>query len=398
MLVKFFFFLRHAGLPVSVTEFLALLDGLDHRLVTGKLDDFYRLARTALVKDESRYDLFDRAFGAFFEGVEAQFDLIAGEIPDDWLKATARKLLSDEERAKIDKLGGFDELMKTLAERLQEQEARHEGGNKWIGTGGTSPFGHSGYHPEGVRIGGRGEHKKAVNVWQRREFRNLDSDVTLGTRNLKLAMRRLRRFARRGNADQFSVGDTIDATARNGGLLDLKFRAPRRNEVKVLLFFDVGGSMDPYIRTCEELFSAARTEFKNLEYYYFHNFFYERVWRDNQRKRSTIKSLVDLTRTYAEDYKIIIVGDATMSPYEITHPGGSVEHYNEEAGAVWFKRLLSAFPNVVWLNPEARESWGYTPSIKLVNELIDQRMYPLTLRGLDDAIKRLRQTGVSARV
>ncbi|MFK8016482.1 MAG: VWA domain-containing protein [Gammaproteobacteria bacterium] len=398
MLVKFFFFLRQAGLPVSLTEFLALLDGLNHRLVTGRLDDFYRLARVALVKDESRYDLFDRAFGAFFEGVELQFGLIAGEVPEEWLKSTARKLLTDAEKAQIESLGGFDKLMETLAERLAEQKERHEGGNKWIGTGGTSPFGHGGYHPEGVRIGGKGRHGRAVNVWERRDYRNLDSDRSLGTRNLKLALRKLRRFARDGVADQFNVDDTIEATARNGGLLDLKFVAPRRNRIKVLLFFDVGGSMDPHVRTCEELFSAARSEFKNLEYFYFHNFFYERVWRDNQRRMNSPTPLLELTRTYGRDYKVIVVGDATMSPYEITHPGGSVEHYNEEAGAVWFTRLLKAFPNAVWLNPEAEQAWSYTPSVKLIREMVDQRMYPMTLRGLDDAIKRLRQTGLTATV
>jgi len=395
MLVRFFFFLRKAGLPVSITEFLALLDALDHRLVLGRLDDFYRLARITLVKDESRYDLFDRAFGAFFEGVEMHFDLIAGEVPDDWLRAAAQAYLSDEDKARIDALGGFDKLMETLAERLREQTERHEGGSKWIGTGGTSPFGHGGYHPEGVRIGGKGRHGKAVNVWQRREYRNLDAERTLGTRNLKLALRKLRRFARDGAPDQFDVDDTIDATARNGGLLDLKFVAPRRNQVKVLLFFDVGGSMDPYVRTCEELFSAARTEFKNMEYFYFHNFFYERVWRDNDRRMSSPTPLLDITRTYGRDYKLIIVGDATMSPYEITYPGGSVEHVNAEAGAVWFKRLLTAFPNAIWLNPEPEQSWSYTPSVKLVREMLEQRMYPMTLSGLDSAIKRLRQAGVA---
>lgn len=395
MLVRFFFFLRQAGLPVSITEFLALLDALDHRLVLGRIDDFYRLARLILVKDESRYDLFDRAFGAFFEGVEMHFEMIAGEIPEDWLRGVAQAYLSDEEKARIDTLGGFDKLMETLAQRLREQGERHEGGSKWIGTGGTSPFGHGGYHPEGVRIGGKGRHGKAVNVWQRREYRDLDGERQLGTRNLKMALRKLRRFARDGAPDQFDVDDTIDATARNGGLLDLKFVAPRRNQVKVLLFFDVGGSMDPYVRTCEELFSAARAEFSNMEYFYFHNFFYERVWRDNDRRISSPTGLLDITRTYGRDYKLIIVGDATMSPYEITYPGGSVEHFNEEAGAVWFTRLLASFPNAVWLNPEPQASWSYTPSVKIVREMMDQRMYPMTLDGLDDAIKRLRQTGVA---
>lgn len=395
MLVKFFFFLREAGLPVSLTEFLALLDGLDHRLVTGRLDDFYRLARVTLVKDESRYDRFDQAFNAFFEGVELKFEMITGDIPDDWLKAAARRLLTPQERAQIQKLGGFDDLMKTLAQRIAEQRGRHEGGNRWIGTGGTSPFGHGGFHPEGVRIGGRGEHGNAVNVWQNREYRNLADDRMLGTRNVKLALRRLRRFARQGRADQFSVDDTIDATARNGGLLDIKYRPPRRNEIKVLLFFDVGGSMDPYVRTCEDLFSAARSEFRHLEYFYFHNCVYERVWKNNERRRSSTLPVHDLTRTFSDEYKVIVVGDATMSPYEITHPGGSVEHFNEEPGAVWLRRLLAGFPNAVWLNPEPESTWDYTPSVKLIQELMDQRMFPMTLAGLDDAMARLRQTGVA---
>ncbi|MEO1576260.1 MAG: VWA domain-containing protein, partial [Pseudomonadota bacterium] len=277
---------------------------------------------------------------------------------------------------------------------LVEQTKRHEGGNRWIGTGGTSPFGHGGFHPEGVRIGGKGEHGNAVNVWQNREYRNLADDRMLGTRNVKMALRRLRRFARQGRPDQFSIGDTIDATARNGGLLDIKYRAPRRNQIKVLLFFDVGGSMDPYVRICEDLFSAARSEFRHLEYFYFHNCIYERVWRDNDRRRSSTLPLYEVTRTYNDEYKVIVVGDATMSPYEITHPGGSVEHFNEEAGGLWLRRLLAAYPNAVWLNPEPESAWGYTPSVKLIRDLMDQRMYPMTLSGLDDAMARLRQTGV----
>lgn len=396
MLVKFFLFLRRAGLPVSLTEFLALLDGLDQRVAAANIDEFYLLARASLVKDESRYDLFDQAFGAFFEGVEKHFDVIAGEIPENWLTATAARLFSDEEKAQIEALGGFEALMEKLAERLRDQQERHEGGNKWIGTGGTSPFGHSGYNPEGVRIGGAGGNRSAVKVWEKRAYRNLDSEVELGTRNIKVALRRLRRFAREGARDQFDLDDTIDSTARNGGLLDIRFVAEKHNAVKVLLFLDVGGSMDPHVRTCEELFSAAKSEFKNLEYFYFHNFIYERVWRDNRRRESAPTSLLEVTRKYGRDYKVIIVGDATMSPYEITHPGGSIEHWNEEAGAAWLARLLHAFPNSVWINPEPRRSWDYTPSVKIVRELMSDRMYGLTLSGLDEAIKRLLKAGVSA--
>ena len=396
MLVRFFLALRAAGLPVSLTEFLALLEGLDRRIVTAGIDEFYLLARTALVKDESRYDLFDRAFGAFFEGTEMRFDALAADVPADWLRAEMQRLLSDEEKQRIEKLGGFEALMEALAERLAEQKERHAGGNRWIGTGGTSPFGHGGYHPEGVRIGGKGGNRSAVKVWQQRHYRNLDDSRELGTRNIKVALRKLRRFARDGAADQFDLSGTIASTAKNAGLLDIRYRAERRNAIKVLLFLDVGGSMDPHVRLCEELFSAATSEFRNLEYFYFHNFLYERVWRDNQRRTSTLTSLTDVTRKYGRDYKLIFVGDATMSPYEITQPGGSIEHWNEEAGAAWFVRLLRAFPSAIWLNPEPEQSWVYTPSVKLVRELIDDRMYALTLAGLDAGIRRLRRAALPA--
>lgn len=318
------------------------------------------------------------------------FDLLGGAIPDEWLRREMEKLLSDEEKAKIASLGGFEELMETLKKRLEEQKERHQGGNKWIGTGGTSPFGNSGFNPEGVRIGGEGGQKRAAKVWEKREFKNLDDEVELGTRNIKVALRKLRKFARQGSPDVLDIDDTISSTARNAGWLDIKMVPERHNAVKVLLFLDVGGSMDPHVKVCEELFSAAKTEFKHLEYYYFHNFLYESVWKDNRRRHAERIPLFDVLRKYTPDYKVIFVGDATMSPYEILYPGGSVEHWNEEAGAVWFKRLMDAYPRTVWLNPEHEDRWEYTPSIVAARELLGpDRMFTLTLSGLDKAIRRL---------
>lgn len=390
MLIDFFLTLRAAGLKPGLGEFLSLLEGLRQHVAIYSLDDFYLLARMALVKDEAQYDRYDRAFTAYFNGVGSAFEGWGGTIPDDWLRREMEKLLSDEEKAKIEALGGFDALMETLKQRLAEQEGRHAGGNKWVGTGGTSPFGNGGYNPEGVRIGGEGGQKRAVKVWEKREFRNLDDSVELGTRNIKVALRKLRRFARDGAAETFDLDGTITSTARNAGWLDIRMQPERRNAVKVLLFLDVGGSMDPHARLCEELFSAARSEFKHLEHYYFHNFIYESVWRDNRRRHSERIPLFDVLHRYTPDYKLIFVGDATMSPYEIAHPGGSVEHWNEEAGAVWFQRLTKAYPRCVWLNPEAETRWSHTPSIALARELIGQdRMFPLTLSGMDLAIKRL---------
>ncbi|MDH3586750.1 MAG: VWA domain-containing protein, partial [Gammaproteobacteria bacterium] len=312
------------------------------------------------------------------------------ELPDDWLLKQAELLLSEEERARIESLGGFDELMKALRERLEEQDERHEGGSKWIGTAGTSPFGAHGYNPEGVRIGQHGSrHRSAVKVWDRREYRNLDDSVELGTRNIKVALRRLRKFAREGAADQLDLKDTIDKTARNAGLLDIRMVPERHNAVKVLLCLDIGGSMDDHVRACEELFSAASSEFKHLEYFYFHNFVYESLWKDNRRRLSERVPLLDITHKYGADYKLIFVGDATMSPYEIVYAGGSVEHWNEEPGAVWIKRLLNTYHKAIWLNPEPRERWDFTPSIKLTREIMDDRMFPLTISGLDDGIKAL---------
>jgi uncharacterized protein with von Willebrand factor type A (vWA) domain len=390
MLIPFFYKLREGGMKTSVTELLTLLEAMQAGLAGESVDDFYYLARASLVKDETHLDRFDRIFGAYFKGVEDSLTDLMQEIPDDWLTAQAELMLSEEERAQIEALGGFEALMQALQERLDEQDDRHEGGNRWIGTAGTSPFGAYGYNPEGVRIGQKGSrNRSAVKVWDQRGYRNLDDSIELGTRNIKVALRRLRKFAREGAADQLDLDDTIDKTARNAGLLDIRLVPERHNAVKVLLCLDIGGSMDDHVRICEELFSAARTEFKHLEYFYFHNFIYESLWKDNHRRHAEKTPTLDIMHKYASDYKLIFVGDATMSPYEIVYAGGSVEHWNEEPGAVWMQRLLRTFPKAVWLNPESRERWDYTPSTKLVRELIDDRMYPLTLAGLDDAIKTL---------
>jgi len=390
MLIPFFYKLREGGMKTSITELLTLLEAMRSGLAGQSIDDFYYLARASLVKDESHLDRFDRIFGAYFKGVEDSLADLMQEIPEDWLKAQAELMLSEEERAQIESLGGFEALMQALQERLDEQDGRHEGGNRWIGTAGTSPFGAYGHNPEGVRIGQKtSRNRSAVKVWDRRDYRNLDDSLELGTRNIKVALRRLRKFAREGAADQLDLDDTIDKTARNAGLLDIRLVPERHNAVKVLLCLDIGGSMDDHVRVCEELFSAARTEFKHLEYFYFHNFIYESLWKDNRRRHAEKTPTLDIMHKYASDYKLIFVGDATMSPYEIVYAGGSVEHWNEEPGAVWMQRLLGTFPKAVWLNPESRDRWDYTPSTKLVRELIDDRMYPLTLAGLDDAIKKL---------
>jgi uncharacterized protein with von Willebrand factor type A (vWA) domain len=390
MLIRFFMMLRASGLPVSITEFLALLEGLQARLVGLSVDDFYWLARTVLVKDERHFDRFDQVFGAHFRGIEQAFEAVMADIPADWMRKNLELSLSDEDKARIAALGGWDALMETLRRRLAEQRARHEGGSKWIGTGGTSPFGADGYNPEGVRIGQQGSrNRRAVKVWDRREFANLDDSIGLGTRNVKLALRRLRRFARQGAAEQLDLDGTIDSTARRAGLLDIRMVPERHNAIKVLLFLDVGGSMDDHVRICEELFSAARGEFKHLEYFYFHNFVYESVWKDNRRRHTERTRTVEVMRTYGRDYKLVVVGDATMSPYEIVQPGGSIEHWNEEPGSAWMRRLLSNYPRHVWLNPEPRERWDWTPSVKITRELFEDRMFPLTLDGLDRAMKSL---------
>ena len=390
MLLPFFYMLRQGGMKTSITEWLALLEAMQKGLAGQSVDDFYYLARTTLVKDESELDRFDRIFGAYFQGVEDSLSDLFQALPDEWLRRESELLLTEEERAQIEAMGGFEALMQALKERLEEQENRHEGGNRWIGTAGTSPFGAYGYNPEGVRMGQDGSrHRRAAKVWDKREYRNLDDSLELGTRNIKVALRRLRKFAREGAADQLDLDDTIDKTARNAGLLDIRMVPERHNAIKVLLCLDIGGSMDDHIRICEEMFSAARSEFKHLEYFYFHNFIYESMWKDNRRRQTEKTPTLDITHKYGPDYKLIFVGDATMSPYEIVYAGGSVEHWNEEPGAVWIKRLLNAYPKAVWLNPEPEQRWEYTPSTKLVREIMDERMFPLTIRGLDDAIREL---------
>jgi len=390
MLVEFFHRLRAGGLPVSLTEFLTLLEALQRRVAGFSVEDFYFLARAALIKDERHFDRFDRVFGAYFQGQEAVFDALAGEIPLEWLRKHAELELSDEDKRRIEALGGWEALMQTLRQRLQEQREAHHGGSKWIGTGGTSPFGAYGYNPEGVRIGQDGSRQgRAVKVWDRREYRNLDDDIELGTRNLKLALRRLRRFAREGAAEELDLDDTIAATARRAGLLDLRMVPERHNAVKVLLFLDVGGSMNPHVQVCEELFSAARAEFKHLEHFYFHNCPYESLWRDNRRRHAERIPTMQVLHTYGHDHKLVFVGDASMSPYEIMMAGGSVEHWNEESGATWMQRLLGAFPHAVWLNPVPEQHWDYTASIRVLNDIMGGRMFTLTLDGLERAIAAL---------
>ena len=391
MLIPFFFMLRDGGMKTSITELLTLLEAMKKGVAGTNVNDFYYLARATLVKDESQLDKFDRIFAVFFKGIEDSLADLFQDIPDEWLQHRAELMLSDEERAQIEAMGGFEELMKALQERLAEQDERHEGGNKWIGTAGTSPFGAYGFNPEGVRMGQAGSrNRSAVKVWDKRQYRNLDDSVELGTRNIKVALRRLRKFAREGAADQLDLKDTIDKTARNAGLLDIRMVPEKHNAVKVLLCLDIGGSMDDHIRICEETFSAASSEFKHLEYFYFHNFIYESLWKDNRRRHSEKTSTFDITHKYGSDYKLVFVGDATMSPYEIMYAGGSVEHWNEDPGAVWIKRLLNTYPKAIWLNPEPQGRWDYTPSIKLTRELMDDRMYPLTISGLDEGIKALR--------
>ena len=390
MLVKFFYQLRSAGLPVSVTEFLTLLEAMKNGLGSGDVDEFYYLARSTLVKNEAHFDRFDKVFGDYYRGIESVFGPDPVQLPDDWLRRQAELFLSPEERQRIESLGGFEELMDALKQRLEEQKKRHQGGNRMIGTAGTSPFGAYGFNPEGVRIGQDGSrHRRGAKVWDRREYRNLDDDVQLGTRNIKIALRRLRRFARQGAEEELDLDDTIRSTARQGGLLDIRMVPERHNAIKVLLFLDIGGSMDDHVRLCEELFSAARSEFKHLEYFYFHNCVYESVWRDNRRRHAARTPTMEVLRTYGRDYKLIFVGDATMSPYEIIYPGGSVEHWNEEPGSLWMQRLLDTYGSAVWLNPEPEQRWDYTPSTALLRDLMERRMFPLTIGGLERGMKEL---------
>ena len=380
--------LRSAGISASLKEHLALLEALNADVISQSPEEFYYLARTTLVKDEALLDRFDQVFNKIFKGVFSDYGRNPVDVPADWLKAIAEKYLSPEEMAKIEAKGSWDDLMETLKKRLEEQHERHEGGSKWIGTGGTSPYGNGGYNPEGVRIGGESKHKRAVKVWEKREFQNLDQTRELGTRNIKIAMRRLRKFAREGAAEELDIDATIDGTARQGWL-DIRMRPERRNAIKLLLLLDVGGSMDPFIKLCEELFSAATSEFKNLEFFYFHNCPYEGVWKDNKRRFSERTPMWDLLHKFPHDYKVVMVGDASMSPYEITHPGGSVEHFNEESGAVWMHRITNTYPATVWLNPVPEKQWGYSQSTKIIKELMTDRMYPLTIEGLDDAMREL---------
>ncbi len=389
MLIPFFLHLRQHKLPVSTKEFLSLLEGLEQRVCGHSIDDFYVFSRTCLVKDESHYDRFDKAFGSYFSGV-TEIPGLNVDLPEDWLKALATKHLSAAEKAALEKLG-WDSLMDEFRKRLEEQKGRHQGGSKWVGTGGTSPFGNNGYHPEGIRVGGDSAgNRTAVKVWEKREFRNLDDSVEIGTRNIKVALRRLRRFAREGAVEELDLDKTISATARNAGWLDLHMRPERHNAVKVLMFFDVGGSMDDHIKVCEELFSASRTEFKHLEYFYFHNCVYDYVWRDGHRRHAERTPTMDVIHTYGPDYKLIFVGDATMSPYEIIQPGGAIEYLNEEPGADWLRRLLETYPSAAWLNPEPERLWEYRQSIRIIRDIVGQeRMYPLTLDGLSRAISAL---------
>ncbi len=387
MLIDFFFTLKDAKVPVSIKEFLILLEALDKQVIAPSLDEFYYLSRTTLVKDEANFDKFDKAFGYYFHGAQTLFDK-APEIPLDWLMKRLQRELTPEQRAQIEKLG-YDRLMDRLKELLDEQKGRHEGGNKWIGTGGTSPFGNGGVNPEGIRIGGEGGQRSAVKVWDARAFRDYDSERELGTRNIKVALRRLRKFAREGLEEELALDDTIRATAANAGWLQLKMQPERRNKVKVLMLMDVGGTMDDHIAQVEELFSAAKSEFKNMEFFYFHNCVYDQLWKNNRRRHAERFPTWDILRKYPPDTKLIFVGDATMSPYEILQPGGSVEYNNEEAGAAWLQRFAHQFPKFVWLNPEPEGLWPYRQSIAIIRQIMSERMYPITMEGLDRAMQLL---------
>ena len=390
MFLNFFYELKKAKVPVSLKEYLTLMEAMQANIAEYKVENFYYLSRSCLVKDERNLDKFDRVFGTVFKGLEPSDEVDAAEIPEEWLRKMAELYLTEEEKAQIEALGGWEKLMETLKKRLEEQEKRHQGGNKWIGTAGKSPFGAYGYNPEGVRIGQeKSRHRKAVKVWDKREYKNLDDSIVLGTRNIKVALRRLRKFAREGAPEELDLDDTIRSTARNGGYIDIKMRAERRNTVKVLLLLDIGGSMDDHIRTCEELFSAASGEFKHFEHYYFHNCLYEKVWKDNRRRHSENIPTQQIINTYGPDWKLVMVGDATMSPYEIVYPGGSVEHWNEEAGQVWMERLLDHFGHAVWLNPVPERHWEYTPSLQMLQQIMGHRMYGLTLEGIDGAMREL---------
>ena len=387
MLIDFFYSLRDAKVPVTIKEFLTLLEAMQRQVIAPSLDEFYYLSRLTLVKDEAHFDKFDRAFGAYFKGVDAVFDEKA-EIPLDWLLQRFERELTPEQKAALEKLG-YDKLQQRLAELLKEQKGRHEGGNKWIGTGGTSPFGNGGTNPEGIRIGGQGRNRTAVKVWDQRSYRDYDDERELGTRNIKVALRRLRRFARTGAAEELALDDTIRATASNAGYLDIRMQPERKNRIKVVMLLDVGGSMDDHIERVEELFSAAKSEFKNMEFYYFHNCVYDYLWKNNRRRHSERFPTWDVLRTYPLDTRVLFVGDATMSPYEVLAPGGSVEYNNEEAGAAWLARFTNAFPKFAWLNPEPEHLWEYRQSIAVIRQIMNNRMFPITLEGLERAMRLL---------
>ena len=390
MLLNLFNEMRAAKVPVSVRELLDLINALKHHVVFADMDEFYYLARAILVKDERHYDKFDRAFAAYFTGIENLDQHIEALIPDEWLRREFERSLSPEERAKIESLGGLDKLIEAFKERLEEQKGKHKGGNKWIGTAGTSPFGSGGYNPEGFRLGNDGERQgRAVKVWEQREYKDLDDQVEIGTRNIKVALRRLRKFARQGAEEEFDLDSTINHTARDGGLLNIQMRPERRNTVKLLILFDIGGSMDEHVKISEELFSACRTEFKHMEYYYFHNCVYEGLWKDNSRRFDQRIPTLDVLQKYGEDYKVVFVGDAAMSPYEISQPGGSVEHWNEEPGYVWIQRFMQKFKKLIWLNPYPKSAWDYTHSTTMIRELIGDQMYPLTVAGLEEGMAYL---------
>jgi uncharacterized protein with von Willebrand factor type A (vWA) domain len=388
MFIGFVEALRRGGIPASLKEHLLLLEALDADVIAADPEQFYYLARATFVHDESQLDRFDRVFAEVFKGFVSAGEEVRAEIPEDWLRMVAEAYLTEEQMEAIKSLGSWEEIMQALKDRLAEQQGRHQGGNKWIGTGGTSPFGHGGYNPEGVRIGGPGRHGRAIKVWEKREFRDLDGDRELGTRNIKVALRRLRRFAREGAAEELDLDGTIDGTARRGWL-DVHMRPERHNAVKILLFLDIGGSMDGHVKVAEELFSACRAEFKHLEHFYFHNCIYEGVWKDNRRRHVEKTPTHDVIHKFGRDHKLVIVGDASMSPYEISHAGGSIEHFNEEAGAVWLKRLTDAYPSAAWINPTPEAYWGHSASTAILKRLMDERMYPLTLDGLDEAMREL---------
>ena len=389
MLINLFNTVKSSGVPCSLRELLDLIAALDAKIVHADMNDFYFLSRSLLVKDEKYYDKFDKAFEVYFKGMNKLEDIFQALIPEDWLRKEFEKQLTEEELNKIKTLGGLEKLLEEFKKRFEEQKERHQGGDKWIGTGGTSPFGNSGQNPEGIRVGGSGGGKKAVKVWEQRQYKNLDDSLVIGTRNIKMALRRLRKFVRQSNNLELDMPNTIKSTAKNGGILDINMVREKTNAVKVLIFFDVGGSMDPYVRLCEELFSAIKTELKNLEYFYFHNCIYETVWKDNKRRTQERYPMQELINKFSSDYKVIIVGDATMAPYEITNSGGSIEHWNEEPGIVWLKKLSDHFEKIAWLNPVPDDHWDYTSSVCIIRDAFDQRMYALTLKGLETAMTDL---------